>query len=104
MNGTRTCVSATMTPVIVNTKRIGSSVISSARRTSLITPLLPSRISQPSVRTTTEIKSGPITISRQIDCHGLRMRASTMVSGTPSTMDSTVTAKASPAVRRKIVP
>jgi hypothetical protein len=39
-----------------------------------------------------------------MDCHGRRMRASTMVSGTPSTMESSVTANARPAVRRKIVP
>ena len=104
MKGTNTCVSAMIMPVIVKTRRMGSSMMCSDCSTLLSTPLLPSRICQPSVRTTTEISSGPSTTSRHSDCHGRFMRASTMVSGTPSTIDSSVTAKASPAVRRKIVP
>jgi len=104
MNGTSTCVSAMIMPVIVKTRRIGSDVMCKACKALLSTPLLPSRICQPSVRTTTEISSGPSTISRHSDCHGRFMRASTIVSGTPSSTLSSVTASARPAVRRKISP
>ncbi len=104
MNGTSTCVSAMIMPVIVKTRRMGSLVTCSACSTLLSTPLLPSRICQPSVRTTTEMSSGPSTIKRHSDCHGFLMRARMIVSGTPSTMESSVTPNARPAVRRKIVP
>ncbi|MNN22896.1 hypothetical protein D3C81_1362740 [compost metagenome] len=59
-------------------------------------------MAQPSVRTTTEISSGPRMTIRNKPRHGLRMRARMMVSGTPNTIDNSVTASAMPAVRRKI--
>ncbi|MCY1225657.1 hypothetical protein D9M72_378600 [compost metagenome] len=102
MNGIITCVSATMTPVCVKTSFSGASARPSHCSASLIRPLLPIRMAQPSVRTTTEISSGPRMTIRNKPRHGLRMRARMMVSGTPNTIDNSVTASAMPAVRRKI--
>ncbi|MNY41960.1 hypothetical protein D3C86_1768110 [compost metagenome] len=102
MNGTSTWVRAMITPTWVNSIFTGCSVIPNACKASLIRPLLPSRIAQPSVRTTTEISSGPSTTSRNIERQRGAMRAMMMVSGTPSSTQRTVTASAMPPVRRKI--
>lgn len=102
MNGISTCVSAMTTPVIVNSSRTGSSVRPSACRPALMSPLLPMRMAQPSVRTTTDTSSGPRMTTRKMPRHGAFMRDRMIVSGTPNSTDSSVTASARPAVRRKI--
>ena len=77
MNGTMTCVSAMPTPRLVYIRLTGADARPSAWSVLLIRPVEPNSSAQPSVRTTTEIRSGPSTIIRNTPFQGLRMREST---------------------------
>ena len=63
MNGTSTWTSATTTPVKVNIILTGSSIRPPPSSVLLSTPSLPSSTAHPSVRTTTDISSGPSTMT-----------------------------------------
>ena len=102
MKGISTWVSAMATPVMLKSRRTGSLVMPRAISVLLISPSLPKRMAQPSVRTTTEISSGPRMTIRKSARQGLLMRARISVSGTPKTTHSSVTPSARPPVRRKI--
>ena len=70
MKGTSTWVSAMMTPVSVYMNSIGVEISPTAIRPWLTRPVETNSSAQPSVRDTTEISSGPSTISRQSPRHG----------------------------------
>ena len=63
MKGTSTCTMAMTTPVKVNMILTGSLTRPVASSRLLMTPSLPSKMAQPSVRITTEMSSGPSTIT-----------------------------------------
>jgi hypothetical protein len=70
MKGTRTCVSAMMTPVSLNMNSTG--VFRSPSETSpwFKIPVEPSSSAQPNVRATTEMSSGPMTMRRKMPRQG----------------------------------
>ncbi|MNW09395.1 hypothetical protein D3C71_2063790 [compost metagenome] len=74
MKGTSTWVSAMMTPVSVYMNSIGVAISPTAISAVLMMPVEPNSSAQPSVRDTTEISSGPRTISRHRPRQGDRMR------------------------------
>ncbi|MCY1522861.1 hypothetical protein D9M68_577370 [compost metagenome] len=77
MNGTRTCVSAMATPRLLYIRSTGVEISPMPISALLISPVEPNSSAQPSVRTTTEISSGPSTTIRNSPFHGFAMRDST---------------------------
>lgn len=77
MNGTSTCVSAMPTPRLLYIRSIGVDTRPMPISALLMRPVDPNSSAQPSVRTTTEISSGPSTTIRNRPFHGLAMRDST---------------------------
>ena len=100
-NGTSTCVSATMTPMLAYMNCTGSTMPSSASPL-LTRPVEPNSSAQPSVRTTTDISSGPSTIIRNRPFQGFAMRFSTIASKVPRIAHAAVTTSAIQNVRPKI--
>ncbi|MNR44947.1 hypothetical protein D3C85_1637520 [compost metagenome] len=87
------------TPRLLYIRSTGVEVRPIPISTLLIRPVEPNSSAQPSVRTTTEIKSGPSTTIRNKPFHGLAMRDKTYASAVPRIRQATVTAAATPNVR-----